>query len=284
MVGEDTCSCQRGRPAVFAGEGFLGRVSPLVTIVQVPTPTSAADPNTWAAVAENRLWCAENQALFGQTDLNDTAPQWRRQGIGTELLSGLERLALAEGRHTLHSWLAQVGDVDPEGPGVIAPREGSGQFDGRGPSARFMLARGYALEQVEVHSVLRVPVPPPVLEPLAAEAAAKVGAGYRLISWTDRCPDGLVDAFAGLCGAMDDAPTAGMWPAPRTGTPSGCARANGVAQRQASWCWCTWRSRCRPATSPGSPSSTGTPTVPIPPFRTTPSWSRRIAGTGWACT
>lgn len=73
-----------------------------------------------------------------------------------------------------------------------------------------MLARGYALEQVEVHSVLRVPLPPPVLEPLTAEAAAKVGAGYRLISWTDRCPDGLVDACAGLCGAMDDAPTAGM--------------------------------------------------------------------------
>jgi len=122
-VGEDTCSCQRGRPAVFAGEGFLGRVSPLVTIVQVPTPTSAGDPNTWSAVAENRL-CAENQALFGYTDLNDTAPQWRRRGIGTEVLSGLERLALAEGRHTLHSWLAQVGDVDPEGPGVIAPARG----------------------------------------------------------------------------------------------------------------------------------------------------------------
>lgn len=58
--------------------------------------------------------------------------------------------------------------------------------------------------------MLRVPVAPAVIDPLAAEAAAKVGDGYRLLNWVDRCPDDLVDAFAALRVAMIDAPAAGM--------------------------------------------------------------------------
>ena len=53
-----------------------------------------------------------------------------------------DRLALAEVRHTLHSWLAQVGDVDPEGPGVIAPREGSGGIGPKRDASRRPLHDG----------------------------------------------------------------------------------------------------------------------------------------------
>jgi len=73
-----------------------------------------------------------------------------------------------------------------------------------------MLAHGYRLEQVEVHSMLRVPVEPGAIDPLKADAAGKVGDAYRLVGWAGRCPDELVDAFARLRVAMADAPTAGL--------------------------------------------------------------------------
>ena len=103
-----------------------------------------------------------------------------------------------------------MGSPAPGDPDAIAPSEGSGLIAADRPSARFMLAAGYTLEQVEVHSMLRMPVPPEVLEPLAEAAAARVGDAYRLISWADRCPDHLLDAFARLRMAMVDAPSAGM--------------------------------------------------------------------------
>ena len=137
-------------------------------------------------------------------------PDRRRQGVGSALLAALERVAIAEGRTTLQSWTTQVGSPAPGDPDAIAPSEGSGLIAADRPSARFMLAAGYTLEQVEVHSMLRMPVPPEVLEPLAEAAAARVGDAYRLISWADRCPDHLLDAFARLRVAMVDAPSAGM--------------------------------------------------------------------------
>ena len=236
----------------------------MATIVEVAPPTSADDPIAWAAVAENRLWNAENHAQLGYADLDDTEAaavrmampsanrlplrvvalddpddpssavgvgtcsltlkdnlttaaahvvvraERRREGIGTALLAAVERRAIAEGRTTLQSWATQVGSPSAGDPGVIAPREGSGHLDGGHPVAQFMTARGYTLEQIEVHSMLRVPVAPAVLDPLASEAAAKVGEAYRLITWTDACPDELVDGFARLRAAMDDAPTAGL--------------------------------------------------------------------------
>ena len=236
----------------------------MTTIVEVPPPVNAGDPNTWAALAEAALWNAELLAELGYADLNDpeatavtmavpsstrrtlrwvalddpddhdsvvgavscsltlkdnlsvagvhgiVRPDRRRQGIGTRLFDEAERRAQAEGRSTLQSWVSQVGSPKAEGPGVLAPTEGSGYIDGTRPSPAFMLGRGYVLEQVEVHSMLRVPVPSEVLEPLAGAAARRVGDDYDLVSWLDRCPDELLDAFARLRVAMIDAPSGGV--------------------------------------------------------------------------
>lgn len=236
----------------------------MVTIIDVPPPSSTDDPNVWAALAENELWSAENLAELGYEDLNDTVsaatrlsvpsqnrrtlrwlamddpsdrasvvgagscsltlkdslttaslqvvvrPERRRQGIGKALLAAMEHGAIAEGRTTLQSWCTQVGSTNADDPHAIAPSEGSGFIAADRASAQLMLGAGYTLEQVEVHSMLRVPVAAEVIDPLAASAAEKVGDAYRLVSWVDRCPDDLVEAFARLRVAMVDAPSAGM--------------------------------------------------------------------------
>ena len=43
----------------------------MTTIVEVPPPVNAGDPNTWAALAEAALWNAELLAELGYADLND---------------------------------------------------------------------------------------------------------------------------------------------------------------------------------------------------------------------
>ncbi len=43
----------------------------MVAIVEVPPPTSADDPNAWAAMADTTLWSAETFDQLGYEDLND---------------------------------------------------------------------------------------------------------------------------------------------------------------------------------------------------------------------
>lgn len=255
------CSARAG----VAGAAGRGHSGAMVTIIEVPPPTSPDDPNCWAARAETALWNAENFALFGYADLNDpeeTAAvlavpssnrrtlRWvamddpddrasvvgaascsltlndnltvatvqgvvradrRRQGIGTLLYDAGERSAAAQGRTIIQSWASQVVGVDADDAAALHPAQGtSGHLDRTRPEAAFLLARGYTLEQVEVHSMLRVPVAAEVIDPLEAAATAASESTYRLVSWRDRCPDELVDAFAGARAAMIDAPTAGM--------------------------------------------------------------------------
>lgn len=137
------------------------------------------------------------------------APDHRRRGIGTALLAPLEQWALSQGRHTLQAWVTPPGQVDADDPSALRPAEGSGAVATDAASTRFMLAVGYSLEQVEVHSVLRVPVAAEVIDPLEADAVAHAG-GYRLVTWRGDCPDEHVDDFARLRVAMVDAPSAGM--------------------------------------------------------------------------
>lgn len=241
-----------------------GHSGGMVSIVEVPPPASVDDPNAWAALVDAELWNAENLALFGYPDLNDTAAaaarlavpsahrrtlRWlalddpddsssavgsvtcsmtlqdnltvagvhpivrldrRRQGIGSSLFDTAKARAVAEGRTTLQTWATQVASTAATDVGALSPREGSGFIDSTSASAAFLLSRGFTLEQVEVHSMLPLPVPAKVIDPLAESSSAASAEDYRLVSWVDRCPDAWVDAYARARSAMIDAPAAGM--------------------------------------------------------------------------
>ena len=75
------------------------------------------------------------------------------------------------------------------------------------PGVAFASRRGFTRAHAETHFVLELPPPEGRLEELAAHAAERVD-GYRLVSWTDRCPDEWVDAVCRLEEAfVGEAPT-----------------------------------------------------------------------------
>lgn len=187
--------------------------------LRVAVPSSRTRRQRWVAMLDpsdrDSLVGAASVtfALLDNTDVATfdviVAPEQRRRGIGTALLAALQQWVRSQGRHTLQTWVTPPGQVAEDAPGALRPAEGSGAVPADAASTRFMLANGFTLEQVEVHSVLRVPVAPAVFDPLEADAVAHAG-GYRLVTWQGGCPDEYVDDFAKLRVAMVDAPSAGM--------------------------------------------------------------------------
>lgn len=143
--------------------------------------------------------------------------------VSAALLDAAEAYATGQGRTTVMTWTGQVGEPEP-GPGVVEPPTGSGRVDTTAPFLRTVAARGYVLEQAERYSVLPLPVADDVLDPHGAEAAARAGEDYELVSWTDRTPDAWVDQLAVLMARMStDVPLGGLdlqeaaWDAARVG-------------------------------------------------------------------
>lgn len=124
-------------------------------------------------------------------------PDHAADGVDEALLAAAEALTAEHGRTSLVTWTEQAGEPEP-GPGVLEPPTGSGRVDGSARPVRFLAAHGYALEQAERYSLLRLPLPDGLLERHHAEAAARAGDDYRLVSWTDRAPDEWVDQVAVL--------------------------------------------------------------------------------------
>jgi GNAT superfamily N-acetyltransferase len=106
-------------------------------------------------------------------------PDHRRHGLGTALLREAVAAASADGRSTLHV-----------------------EADDGGPGEAFCRARGLRRVSRTRLSLLR----------LAEVDWTDVGAlaaghpGYRLVRWTGRCPDELVERYAVAKTAMNDAP------------------------------------------------------------------------------
>src|SRR5438270_4438570 len=103
----------------------------------------------------------------------------RRRGVGKALLAALTDAVATEGRSRM------VGDARVGASGET-----------------FASAIGARVTQVDVGSVLDVS---------STDAAwlrefATPAAGYEVVQWRDRCPDGLVDRFAVARTAMNDAP------------------------------------------------------------------------------
>ena len=134
-------------------------------------------------------------------------PHYRRRGIGTALADRVESIALDEARTQLVTYA-----VSREGPGGRLPSPtGFGSVPLANPEVRFLLGRGYALEQVERGSRLALPVDVSHLARLLVDCAAHAGSDYRLVFWSGPTPPRWLRDMALLHTRMStDAPTAGL--------------------------------------------------------------------------
>lgn len=136
--------------------------------------------------------------------------EYRNRGIGTALADAVEQLAIDDGRTILQSYVPQPVSTDTD---VITASTGFGSVPRSSPSTRFLLRRGYRLEQVERMSRLDLPVDPELLDDLLAAATRAVDPDYRVETWTGRTPEDRLDDIALLRTRMGtDAPAGGLEP------------------------------------------------------------------------
>jgi len=140
------------------------------------------------------LWAVRDEAgrvagfLYVELPLKDNTglifvelgvlPDRRRQGYGTALATVIEERAAHHGRTIVHTM-------------VHTP------LGGESAGQDFARVQGMTVGIADMHRVLQLPLEQTFLEKLAAEVAGH-HRDYRLVSWRDRCPDELVDAYAAL--------------------------------------------------------------------------------------
>jgi GNAT superfamily N-acetyltransferase len=131
----------------------------------------------------------------------------RQRGIGTSLLRVLEGTAAADGLRVLQSWSSHLPAATDD---VLVPPTGFGAIDRTSPAARFALAHGYSLEQVDRISRIDLPVEEGLLAAKRADAAASA-ADYDVVQWVGRCPEEWLGDMARLHQRMStDAPMAAI--------------------------------------------------------------------------
>lgn len=138
----------------------------------------------------------------------DVLPEHRGRGIGTALHAAAERIALDRAAPVLKANLPHAVDV----PGDrIVPPTGFGELSTGDPGVRFLLAHGYALEQVTRISVLDTAGLAERLAPLREQAVVRAGGDYRVRTWRGPTPVAWRDDLARLRERMStDAPSGGM--------------------------------------------------------------------------
>jgi GNAT superfamily N-acetyltransferase len=119
-------------------------------------------------------------------------PDFRNRGAGTALFDDLEAFAL-ESDHPIVQ--GSTHHLPAAGPQIVPPT-GHGSLPRDDATVRFMVNRGYQLEQVWRESVLRLPVDRTVIDPLHDAAVAAAGPDYRVHTWTHRTPDRWLDDMA----------------------------------------------------------------------------------------
>lgn len=153
-------------------------------------------------------------ALWHDTDDDATTvyafvgvlPDARGQGLGQRIADHIEAAALELSPSAIVAWI----DHRPaDGDGLLAAT-GHGRIV-LDAGARFALARGYALEQVERVSRLDILSARPSLVAHRHEAARHAGADYALESWSGPTPDQRRDGLAALMARMStDAPSGAL--------------------------------------------------------------------------
>jgi GNAT superfamily N-acetyltransferase len=133
-------------------------------------------------------------------------PAFTRRGIGRALADAVEAVAREEGKEKLHVYASTLA---ADGPRLDSPT-GFGSLPADGREVRFLLARGYALEQVERASRLALPGDAALLAERRAFAEERA-ADYRVHLWEGRAPEPLLEDLAVLATRMStDAPSAGL--------------------------------------------------------------------------
>lgn len=189
------------------------------------TPTPYRTDRFWVALPADvsPVGCAPGDALgFASLELGltedthsgfffvATPTQHRNRGIGGALYERV--LAGLGGRTTLLTWCHSP-ELSANDIRAVVAASGSGAIDGTSPSARWLLHRGFALEQAERYSRLDVDRPELLADVavLARAAAAHAGPDYELVGWRGSVPDELVDDLADLTQRFSvDAPFAGL--------------------------------------------------------------------------
>lgn len=152
-------------------------------------------------------WQAEEGASASWAEV-EVLPEYRRRGIGTALLDHLTAIALASDRPSLQ---ADAIHTRPSTGRRIEPPTGFGWLSADDPGVRFLVGRGYRLEQVGRISALPLPVDPALLVQQRAAAQAAAGDDYRVVAWTGPTPADRVGDLTMLKTRMStDAPSAGI--------------------------------------------------------------------------
>ena len=134
-------------------------------------------------------------------------PEWRRHGIGSTLTDQIEALASRDGCRTL---LVYAASRPAPGPALPSPT-GFGAVPQNNAEVRFLLRRGYRLEQVERGSRLALPIGPELLSSFAVQAAEFAGTDYIVYCWRDNTPEVWREDIAMLYNHMStDAPSASL--------------------------------------------------------------------------
>lgn len=134
-------------------------------------------------------------------------PAFRRRGIGGALIARMEELAEAAGRQRL---IVYAPSADAPGPRIAPPTQ-AGAVPADNPEVRFLLARGYSLEQVERCGRLPLPVHDETARALLDTATRAAGPDYRMVLWSGPTPTVRQAEMADLYTVMSiEEPSAGL--------------------------------------------------------------------------
>lgn len=135
-------------------------------------------------------------------------PAWRNRGIGTALVEHVEAFARESVRPVVQA--GGIHQAMETGPRLESPT-GFGSLPRDEPAVRFLLNRGFTLEQVNRVSFLHLPVAPATLAIHQAAASARAGNDYRVHTWIGDTPERWLDDVAVILTRMaTDAPSGNL--------------------------------------------------------------------------
>jgi GNAT superfamily N-acetyltransferase len=174
------------------------------------------DPNEpkvlWGARVDGRIvaravheWQLDD-ASVGWMDLH-VHPDFRARGIGRALAETVEQHARSLGRSRLIAYA-----VSADAPGErLVPPTGAGSVPAGNREVRFLLARGWRLEQIARASRFPLPFDRADVAARRAEAERHAGDDYRIHTWAGPTPERWLADQAMLMTRMStEAPSAGL--------------------------------------------------------------------------